>query len=317
MLLVARVRRTVLDRGLIPSGTCVVVGTSGGPDSTALLDVLARLRSELALRLLAVGVDHGLRASAAAELDLADAHAASVQVPFERVRLAPQGGSLQAWARRERYAALARIADRVGASRIAVGHTLDDQAETVLSRLLHGSGLHGLAAIRPARADSVVRPLIDARRSEVRAYLAHEALPFAEDPSNQDARFERVRLRHTVLAALEAEAPDAALHLARIADEAREVDEALGSLAITVRADAGEPLSLAVLRRAPMAVAMRAFRLALGEDLKRAHLTVLMDWIHDPQEGAELRLPGARTARIVEGRIVVIPLGRSDPDEEA
>ena len=317
MLLVARVRRTLLDRGLISSGASVVVGTSGGPDSTALLDVLARLRSELALRLVAVGVDHGLRSGAGAELDLAATHAARLEVPFERVRLDPPDGSIQAWARRERYAALGRIADRVGATRIAVGHTLDDQAETVLSRLLHGSGLHGLAAIRPARADAVVRPLIDARRSDVRAYLAHERLPFAEDPSNQDERFERVRLRHTVLAALEAESPDAALHLARIAHEAREVDEALESLAITVRADAGEPMSLAVLRRAPLAVAARTFRLALGEDLKRAHLTVLMSWLHEPRDGAELRLPGARTARIALGRIVVIPLGRSEPDEEA
>lgn len=320
MLLLARVRRTILDRGLIPRGAGVVVGTSGGPDSTALLDVLGRLAAELDLRLVAVGVDHGLRDAAATELDLAAAHAARIRVPFERasVSVAPHG-SVQAEARAARYAALRAVAESVGASHVAVGHTLDDQAETVVARILRGSGLRGLGGIDPARDDAVVRPLIDATRAEVLAYLAERSLPFVEDPSNRDARFERSRVRHEILPALVAEDAQAATHLAWLADEARAAHQALEALATVALADAmdGHGISVAVLRRSPEVVGLRALRRALGPDLGRAHLSVLSAWLQGQVDTAEVRLPGGRTARIASDRIIVTPLTRSGRDEEA
>ena len=321
MLLLARVRRTVIERGLIARGAVVVVGVSGGPDSMALLDVLARLASELVLRLVACGVDHGLRAAAAAELDVAQARAHALAVPFERVLLAQPAdhSSVHAWARRERYAALHAIAARHGATRIAVGHTLDDQAETVIARVLRGSGLRGLAAIDPARADGVVRPLIDASRGDVRLYLADSGVAFAEDPSNEDPRFERSRVRQNVLPALAAETPNAAQHLAWLADEAREADALLDTLALRLLADAAVEggISVSRLRDAPETLALRALRRAMGGDLGRAHLSALTSWLHARSGERELRLPDGHTARLEGDRITLTrTLGR-DPDEEA
>ncbi len=318
MLLVARVRRTLLERALVPRGARVVVGTSGGPDSTALLEVLARLAGELSLSLVAAGIDHGLRPSAAAELDLAAAHASRIGVAFERVPVRVDG-SVQAGARRARYAALAQLAGRSGASRIAVGHTLDDQAETVLARIGRGSGLRGIAGIDPAREDGVVRPLIDASRADVRAFLDEAGLPFAEDPSNADPRFERARIRQGLLPVLRAADPAALAHLARLADEAREADRALEALAGAALADAASPAGIAldVLRRWPPPVGLRALRQALGEGLGRAHLSILEAWLHGKGERGELRLPGGRTARIGGDHLVVGPPAPSDPDEEA
>lgn len=320
MLLVARVRRTLLERALVPRGAGVVVGTSGGPDSTALLDVLAHLAGELALRLYAVGVDHGLREGAARELDLAEAHATGLGVPFERVRVAvPPGASVHASARAERYGALRATMLRHGAARIAVGHTLDDQAETAIARILRGSGLRGLGGIAPRRQDAVVRPLIDATRAEVRTYLEARSLAFAEDPSNVDPRFERSRIRGVVLPALLAEDPQAVTHLARLADEAREAEEVLDALAVNVLAEASsaaDALSLSRLRRHPLPIALRALRRALGPEIGRAHLTMLASWLQDDADDAVLELPGGRTARIAGDRVVVTSsLGEAGNEE--
>nr|MDQ3035052.1 tRNA lysidine(34) synthetase TilS [Myxococcota bacterium] len=136
-MLLARVRRTVRERRLLERGERVVVAVSGGPDSMAMLDVVARLARELALDLSVASVDHGLRAEAADEIELARALATRLGLPFHALRVVVEpGGSIQAQARRARYDALRELAVALGARRIAVGHTRDDQAETVLARLL-------------------------------------------------------------------------------------------------------------------------------------------------------------------------------------
>jgi len=200
----------------------VLAACSGGPDSAAMLLALARLANELDFGLEAASVDHGLREDAARDVEIAAEQAASAGVPFHglRVEVAAQG-SLQAAARSARYAALHELAVRLGAARIAVGHTLDDQAETVLLRVLRGSGLSGLAGVTPRRADGVIRPLIDCRRADVAAFAASRCTRIANDPSNVDARFERVRIRSEVLPRLSAENPVVVEHLADLADEAR------------------------------------------------------------------------------------------------
>ncbi len=321
MGLLARVRRTIRERELFERGQTIVVATSGGPDSTAMLSVLARLAPELDVRPIAAGIDHGLRAEAQQELDLVAGLAGAIAVPFERERIAvPPGEGVQARARQARYAALAAIAARHGAARIAVGHTRDDQAETVLARILRGGSLRGIGAIAPRRADGVVRPLIDATREEVRTYLADHDLRFAEDPSNPDPRFERARIRGQVLPALMAEDPDAAAHLAFLADEARDAEEALAAWAGRLLADATTPrgISLTVLGRAPTAVALRALREALGGPaLGRAHLASMRRWLEEPREASEVRLPGGRTARIEGGAVVLSPPPGEEPREEA
>ncbi len=199
-------------------GTRLLCAVSGGPDSMALLDVLARLRSKLGFELTAHGVDHGLRAEAAAELDGAEAHAATLDVPFARSVLAvAAGGNLQARARSARYAALEAAARDAGATLIATAHHADDRAETVLLRLLRGSGPRGLAVL-PARAGERVRPLIRARRSDVLLHVRRHRVPFSEDPSNRDRRHQRVRVREELLPLLAELSPGIVGHLNALAD---------------------------------------------------------------------------------------------------
>ncbi|HEX3771607.1 MAG TPA: tRNA lysidine(34) synthetase TilS, partial [Polyangiaceae bacterium] len=149
--LITLVRGLLRDEPLIARGTTVLAAVSGGPDSMALLHVLAGLRRERGFGLFAHGVDHGLRAEAAAELDLAEAFARTLDVPFSRTKVdVARGGNLQARARDARWGALERAAGAAGATRIATGHHADDRAETMLMRILRGTGVDGLAVL-PAR----------------------------------------------------------------------------------------------------------------------------------------------------------------------
>jgi tRNA(Ile)-lysidine synthase len=196
----------------------LLCAVSGGPDSMALLDVLARLRPKLGFTLAAHGVDHGLRAEAAQELDLAERHAASLEVRFSRTVLTvAAGGNLQARARSARYLALEAAQRAAGADLLATAHHADDRAETVLLRLLRGSGPRGLAVL-PARAGERVRPLLRARRADVLSHLSRHRVPFAEDPSNRDRRYQRVRVREELLPLLSELSPGIVGHLNALAD---------------------------------------------------------------------------------------------------
>ncbi len=214
------------ERALLSAGDHVLVACSGGPDSTALLHVLHRLRSDLGITLCAASIDHGLRPESASEVEQVGDFARTLGVPFyeTRVVLTRKGVSIQARARNLRYRALQEIAFSHGAARIAVGHTQDDQAETVLGRVLRGAGLRGLEGIEARRSDGVIRPLLDCRRSDVRAYAVERALPFVDDPSNHQRAFERVRIRHEVLPTLAAEDPRVVEHLCALSDEAAELN---------------------------------------------------------------------------------------------
>jgi len=257
-----------------------------------LLHALHALRDVHGCTLTAASVDHGLRPEAPAEVALAGALAASLGVPFVPLRVeVPVEASRQEAARRARYAALLACARERGAECIAVGHTLDDQAETVLARLLRGAGIEGLSAITPRRADGVIRPLLDCRRSEVHAYASLHALAFAHDPSNADERYLRVRVRHRIVPLLSAENPQLPVHLASLADDARE--------AARVVADAGASVlargytDVAELKRAPQIVRRWALKTVVEREgsrsLTRAHLTALerMLW-----NGGQVRVPG-------------------------
>ncbi|AUX25951.1 tRNA(Ile)-lysidine synthetase [Sorangium cellulosum] len=237
--LIRLAERLIRDERLLARGDVVLCACSGGPDSSALLHVLALLRRRIGHEVVAHGVDHGLRAAAASELSLARDLAARLGVPFSttRVDVAP-GANLQARARAARFAALASAAAARGARAIATGHTADDRAETVLLRLLRGAGPRGLAvlppraplpvgAAGPARdgaapgstaAVELIRPLLLARRADVLAHLGRHRLAFAEDPSNADPRFARVRVRRELLPLLEDLSPAIVEHLCALSD---------------------------------------------------------------------------------------------------
>ena len=177
-MITATVRRTIRERGLLSAGDHVLVACSGGPDSTALLHVLHRLRGDLGITLCTASIDHGLRPESAEEVAQVGAFAGSLGVPFvaARVDVSAEGPSLQARARDDRYLALHELASSQSAGVVAVGHTQDDQAETVLARMLRGAGLRGLGGIEPRRADGVGMQSEGSKRDVATA--AREPRPF-------------------------------------------------------------------------------------------------------------------------------------------
>jgi tRNA(Ile)-lysidine synthase len=194
------IRRHAMLRG----GDVVLVALSGGADSVALLDVLRTLAPELDVRLHAAHVDHGLRPESGEDAAFVADLCARWDIPLqiERVEVERAPGAawegLEAAARRSRHAALGQVAAAVGANRIATGHTADDQAETVLMRLLEGAGPRGLGGIAPVRG-VYVRPLLDVSRASIEAHLCAREIGWVEDASNRDPRFVRNRMRAEVL----------------------------------------------------------------------------------------------------------------------
>ena len=186
---------------MLAGGETVLVGVSGGADSVALLHTLLAVRSRLSLTLHVLHVHHGLRPEADEEAAFVESlgRRLSVPVSVERVQVpSAPGESLEAHARAERYAAFRKWAGALDASKIALAHTADDQAETVLMRLLEGAGPRGLAGIPPVRG-RFIRPLIEVRRGELETELERAGLSWVEDPSNRDLKFLRNRIRHDLL----------------------------------------------------------------------------------------------------------------------
>jgi tRNA(Ile)-lysidine synthase len=222
---------TARRHAMLAEGDRVLVAVSGGADSVALLHVLRELAPRLRLSLHVLHVDHGLRPDSARDADFVRALGRRLGVPVEVAAVAVGAGSVEAAAREVRYAALERAADRHGAQRIALGHTADDQAETVLMRLLAGTGPLGLAAI-PAVRGRIVRPLLDARRTDVVAAVRRAGLDWVEDATNHDRRLLRNHVRHDLLPRLgAAAAADVVDRLARVARLAGETADVVARLA--------------------------------------------------------------------------------------
>ncbi len=235
-----------------PPGTAVSCAVSGGPDSLALM----ALGAAAGCRVTAVHVDHGLRPASAAEAAMVAAAASRFGAGFE-ARTAPvaAGPNLEARARAARYAALP--------PGVLTGHTADDQAETIVLNMLRGAGLDGLAGI----GDVGRRPLLVLRRAETRALCAELGLAPLDDPTNEDRRFRRNRVRAEVLPLLDAIADrDVAPVLARQAELLAAAARLLDALAAQL-----DPTDAGALRAAPVALARRAVRswLRAGSDAER------------------------------------------------
>jgi tRNA(Ile)-lysidine synthase len=262
---------------MLRGGETVLTAVSGGADSVALADVLVSLGPELDLKVHLVHVNHGLRPEADAEQLSVERLAGELGVPchVERVtvRREPPWEGLEAEARRARYGAFRAVAERIGAQRIATAHTADDQAETVLMRLLEGAGPRGLAGIAPVRG-LLIRPLLEARRTDVEAHLRARGLAWMEDASNRDPRFLRNRVRHDVLPFLERTVdPGIAAGLARSAGLVRALMDDLERAGerelarLGRRGGAGWVFGIADLRALPREIAaetLRAAALSLG-----------------------------------------------------
>ena len=228
--MLSRVLRTIRERGLLARGDRLLLAVSGGPDSTALLYGLAKIAPRLGISLVAACVDHRLRPESTEEAH----HVCRIcqglgigcevlEVDVSRARKAHV--SAQEAARNVRLAALQSAAGRLGCTQIALGHTADDQAETVLFRIVRGTGIAGLAGI-PYQRGPFVRPLLDVRRAQILAYLAKRKGDYFTDPSNANRRYARSRIRHDVLPALARENPRVVEALLALAREAQDKGEA-------------------------------------------------------------------------------------------
>ena len=307
------VRATVRRHGMLAGGDTVLVAVSGGADSVALLHVLLTLAAELSLRLHVLHVDHGLRPDSARDAAFVRQLAARLGVPAEVARVTvPAGGSVEAAARAERYAALDARARAVGARRIAVGHTADDQAETVLMRMLAGAGVRGLAGIPPVRG-RIIRPLIDTRRTELVAALEAAGLPWIEDPSNRDPKFLRNRIRHELLPLLSGSyRPDVVGTLDRIARLCRDTVGAIERVALreldrlAVAGEGAIVLPHAALGELPAQVAAEVLRQAAARLGSRAPLRA---WAHRGLARV-LASPPPRRAFRLGGVVVEVSSGR-------
>jgi len=257
----------------------VILAVSGGPDSTALLFLAARWRAarKRGPKLIAVTVDHGLRPGSAREAAMVKRLAAGLKVEHRTVRWIgrkPDTG-LQEAAREARYRLLVAAAGRAGARHILTAHTLDDQAETVLFRLARGSGLSGLAGIaRSSALDgmTLIRPLLDIPKARLLSTLKAANIAFIEDPSNQDPRFARTRLRQ-LAPALAREGLDAA-RLAALARRLGRAEQAIArateqALAHLCRKGSTEPREMVMDGREfaelPAEIALRVLGRAIGQ----------------------------------------------------
>ncbi len=221
-------RALVSCRRLIPPGSKLLAAVSGGSDSIALLHLLVKLKDPLALGKLAVAhVNHGLRGAASDEDErfvrrLCD----TLEVACYSTRLKgldAKGGGIEHNARIMRYDFLLRTMRDHGFDLAATGHTVNDQAETVLMRMMRGTGIRGLVGIHRRRDDGIVRPLLDLGREELRAWLGMHGWQYREDSSNEDVSLTRNRLRRDVIPILAAVTPEAVPHVASIADNASHI----------------------------------------------------------------------------------------------
>jgi tRNA(Ile)-lysidine synthase len=265
--LASRVLAAIRRHDLIAPGQAVVAAVSGGADSVALTHLLVELSRAGAFDLAGLAhLNHQLRGTASDRDEafcrrLAD----GCGVPFdvERVDVAAaarRGRSIEEAAREARYAFLERARLRLGAHLVAVAHTRDDQAETVLMRMLSGAGTRGLGAMRPRRG-AIVRPLLEVSRRELRDYLAGRDAAFVEDATNADRTRRRNRLRHDVMPHLVAAEGEGAIEaLARVATIAQADEDVLETLtdAATARVVVGgDALDAARLASEPLALRRR------------------------------------------------------------
>ncbi len=290
---------------MLASGDRVAAAVSGGPDSVCLLHVLLELAPRLGVTVAAVAhVNHQLRREASEEDErFVAALAARHGVAFlcERAKLDEAGGNLEQTARRVRQAFFSRLIQEGVADRIATGHTSDDQAETVLFRLLRGSGLAGLAGILPVTREGLIRPLLDVTRAEVEEFLRARGIPWRKDASNQDARLARNRIRHSLLPQLSREwNPQVSRKLTQLADLAREEEQwwqeeisRLGKELLIVQ-QGGIEVEASKLAALPRAVARRLVRRA-AENLGGADPLVVAGRPRPALAPLEAR-PGGRAA---------------------
>jgi tRNA(Ile)-lysidine synthase len=315
-----------LGRAGVRRGASILVGLSGGGDSVALTHSLIQLRGRLGLKIAASHLNHRMRGAESdrdEEFVRAMCERLEVALIVERAEgLGVIKGNFEERARDARREFLERAADRIGADFIALGHNRDDQAETVLMRLMRGAGAAGMAAMAERGPGRLLRPLLSLSRAEIREYLDTRAIAFVEDSTNQSRDFLRNRVRLELLPTLERDyAPGVAGRLVALADEMRALDELVAAAAATAlvamrrRGADGAALDLArfsSLNRAVQAGVVRLFlaeRIGSLRRISRTHIEAIRELILVGSPSAEVEVPGGWRARREYELLRLVPRG--------
>ena len=322
-----KVRETISRYELINQNDQIILAVSGGPDSVCLLHVLQAMANDLTLGLVVAHFDHGLRPlDDANETAFVHALAQSMNLPFETAKasqLKKKGnGSLQERAREVRYAFLERIRSQHGAQKIALGHNANDQGETVIMRLLRGTGPLGLTGIPPKRENRIIRPLIHLTREEILSYLKEQGLSFKSDRSNLDQTYLRNKIRISLMPLLHEYQPRLIEHLSHMADILREEGDYLDKEAhrwISREGSISEgqtSIPIQPLRLLPKAMRYRIIRRLLMDvrrNLRRInwnHVTASDNLIMSERPQGTLNLPRGIVVRKTYDTLVI---GKESP----
>jgi tRNA(Ile)-lysidine synthase len=308
--------RVLRKRGLVKPGERIGVAVSGGADSVALLRILLESQKTLGIVVLVVHFNHKLRGRAS-ETDerfvakLAEQHGLEFFVAREDIaaRTKHERGNVEEVARKARYAFFEKLGREERVARIAVAHTADDQAETVLAHILRGTGLSGLRGIH-AQTGIVFRPLLGVRRWELRRYLKTLKQAWREDATNQDTKRTRARIRKKLLPMLEKQFnPGVVEHLCQLAELAGEDENFLEMQATdwlkksAQRTSEGVTVGLGDFVRAPRALRSRALRTVVAEvktrggQLSLEHVEAVLQLAEQQESGKALQLPGGVEVR--------------------
>jgi tRNA(Ile)-lysidine synthase len=294
---------------MLRGGEKILVGLSGGPDSVCLLHVLHRLRDRLNLELNALYIDHGLRPDETGEeIQLCRQLSEGLSVDFLSTSIdvktyaQERGFGIQEAAREVRYMTFEQVAYNIGANKIALGHTADDQLETFFMRIFRGSGPKGLSGIPPVRG-MIIRPLLDVDREGIEQYLKDERVRFIMDSSNLKKDYFRNKLRLGLIPEMKKMAPHIAQSISRMADILREeeryfeiiVAKTLMKL-ISRKTDARIELFLSPLEVMDRVILRRVLRKALAETrglrgIEFIHIESIIELVKHGRQGDRLHLP--------------------------
>ncbi len=314
-----KVLSTMHEHRMVNSGDTIAVATSGGPDSVCLLKILYRLRSRLNINLIVAHLEHGLRpqedkqetefvANLAKELNL--------PLAYNKAENITHGSSVEERAREVRYRFFEKASNDYNAEKVALGHNMNDQAETVLINLLRGSGPTGLSGMPPIRDKLFIRPLINITRDEIYAYLREKGMPFMTDSSNLDKRYVRNKIRLELMPILIRYQPRIIEHLSELAFILRQEDqfmreEAVHRLKPLVLDSSAHALdvSLPDLKKLSTSIQFRIIRQIIKKikgDLRginTIHVKAIMDLGNNSKPQAKINLPDNLIVKKVYNRL--------------
>jgi len=331
MTMIQKVKKTIDRYQMFDEGDTVVIALSGGADSCALLSIMASLQREYHIKLIVAHFNHGLRGTESdVEEDFCHRLAQKYDVIFESEKLLsaiiPKGESPEAYYRNERYRFLKITASKHQAKKVALGHHLNDQAETILLNILRGSGLNGLHGILPVRDKRFVRPLIDVSRTEILAYLREKRLDYCHDSSNQNVEFLRNRIRLELIPFLkERFNPQIERGLARMAQMVRRdheylnmsVHQLLESDKIQLKEEYTS-FSADFFVQLPEALRFRLIKTLLeelirnGKGIYSSHIHSIVDLVQDKGTGKQISLPFGLTAIKQYDNILIKKIKKAD-----